>query len=176
MAVAATIVRPSPSEYAPFYGGYVATVPDGDFLNLLEQQGRETAALLATVPAGREDHRYAPGKWSIREVLGHVTDAERVFCYRALHFARAADTALPPFDENAWAEISSAGRRPLGEQLKEFASVRAATLSLFRGFNAEELARSGVASNHPVSVRALAFIIAGHERHHVKILREKYGV
>ncbi|MEX2178279.1 MAG: DinB family protein [Gemmatimonadaceae bacterium] len=170
------VARPSQSEYAPFYGGYVAAVPDGDFLALLERQGRETMAALGTVTEERAGFRYAPGKWSIREVMGHLTDAERVFTYRALHFARGAGTPLPSFDENAWAEVAGAERRTLSEHLAEFAAVRAATIALFHGFSEVEFGRSGTASGNPVSVRALAYITAGHERHHLTVLREKYRV
>jgi hypothetical protein len=171
-----TIPRPTSSEYAPAYGGYVSAVPEGDLLSLLERQGRETVALLRGVSEKKSQYRYAPEKWSIREVVGHVNDAERVFTYRALRFARADATPLPSFDENAWGDASNADSRALAEHLEELAAVRAATLALFRGFSEEQFARSGVASNHEITVRALAYITAGHERHHVKVLREKYGV
>jgi DinB superfamily len=170
-----TIVRPAPAEYAPFYGGYVSEVPDGDLLAHLERQGRETSALLRGISEQRSEHRYAPGKWTIREVVGHLVDAERVFTYRALSFARGETAPLPSFDENAWAATSNAGSRTLGDLIAEFAAVRAATLALFRGFTEQEFARSGVASNNAITVRAIAYIVAGHERHHLKILRERYG-
>jgi hypothetical protein len=169
-----TIARPASSEYAPFYGGYVGAVPDGDFLPLLERQGSETVALLRAVSEKTSQHRYAPGKWSIREVVGHLTDAERVFTYRALSFARGDATPLPSFDENTWAATSNADRRPLADLIGDFEAVRAATLALLRGFDEEQFARAGIASGHQVTVRALAYIVAGHERHHVRILRERY--
>lgn len=171
---AISVSRPGATEYAPFYAGYVAGVPEGDLIALLEQQGRETVALLGAVSDERSDHRYAPGKWTIREVLGHVVDGERVFTYRALTFARGDAGPLPSFDENAWAAVSNAGRRTMAELLDEYRAVRAATVALFRSFSDEEFARSGVASKNPVTVRALAYIVAGHERHHVRILRERY--
>ncbi len=172
--MATTIARPKDSEYAPYYGRYIGTVPDDDFLDALERQGRETVDLLEKIGEGESTYRYAPGKWNIREVVGHVTDTERVFTYRALAFARGETAHLPSFDEQKWAGASSAGTRPLKELIAEFKAVRAATLSLFQSFSEEELVRSGMASDNPVSVRALAFITAGHERHHVNVLREKY--
>lgn len=169
-----TISRPGTGEYAPFYAGYIAGVPDGDLIALLERQGEETAALLGALDDEKSLHRYAPGKWTIREVLGHVIDGERVFTYRALTFARGDAGPLPSFDENAWAATSNAGRRTMKQLLAEYRAVRAATIALFRSFGEEDVARSGVASRNPVTVRALAYIVAGHERHHVKILRERY--
>lgn len=171
---AITVPRPSTSEYAPFYAGYVAGVPDGDLIALLEQQGEETIALLGAIAEEKSHHRYAPGKWTIREVLGHIIDAERVFSYRALTFARGDPGPLPSFDENAWAATSNAGHRTMQQLLDEYRTVRAATVALFRSFGDEEFARSGVASKNPVTVRALAYIVAGHERHHIRILRERY--
>ena len=169
-----TVPRPAPGEYAPFYAGYVAGVPDGNLIALLEQQRDETVALLGAIPETKSVYRYAAGKWTIREVLGHVIDGERVFSYRALTFARGDAGPLPSFDENAWAATSNAGRRTMQDLLEEYRAVRGATVALLRTFGEEEFARAGVASKNPVTVRALAYIIAGHERHHVKILRERY--
>jgi hypothetical protein len=168
------IERPASSEYAPFYAGYVGSVPDGDLLQLLQRQREETLTLFRGLDEAKARFRYAPGKWTMADVLGHVTDGERVFTYRALTFARGDTSALPSFDENAWAVAANAGRRPLRELMDEYAAVRSATIELFRGFTPEEFARSGVASTKPVSVRALAYIVAGHERHHLRILRERY--
>lgn len=169
-----TVPRPASSEYAPFYAGYVAAVPDGDLLALLERQADEIAALLGGISDEQSRHRYAPGKWTIREVLGHIIDGERVFTYRAMTFARGDAGPLPSFDENAWAAASNAGRRTMQDLLAEYRAVRAATSALFRSFGEAELARSGIASQNRVTVRALAYIVAGHERHHLKILRERY--
>ena len=168
------VARPAGTEYAPFYAGYINAVPDGDLVAMLDAQRAETVALLGGVDDRTARHRYAEGKWSVAEVLGHVIDGERVFSYRALTFARGDATPLPSFDENAWAAASNAGRRTMKSLLAEYTAVRGATIELFRGFGAEEFARSGVASNHPVSVRALAYIVVGHERHHLRILRERY--
>jgi hypothetical protein len=172
----ATIARPAAGEYAAYYGAYISQVPDGNLLSQLEQQGRETAALLRGVDEKKSQHRYAPGKWTIREVVGHIIDAERVFTYRAVTFARGDATPLPSFDENGWAKTSNASRRSMADLISELEAVRAATIALFRGFSEAEFVRTGTASNNPFTVRALAYIVAGHERHHVKILQERYGV
>lgn len=164
-------------EYAPFHGGYIDGVPDDeDLLALLRRQGEETAALLRGVGEEQSRYRYAPGKWSVREVIGHVVDAERVFTYRALRFARADATALPAFDEVAWGASSNADQRPIAEHAAELATVRAASLALFGGFTPAMFARAGSAGGHNVTVGALLYVTIGHERHHVRILRERYGV
>jgi len=170
----ATIPRPDATEYAPYYGTYVGKVPDGDLLELLERQRRETQNLLAGLSDTQALHRYAPGKWSIKEVVGHLMDSERVFCYRALRFARADEKPLQGFDEKAWVPAGSFDARPLADLAAELDAVRRATIALFGGFDAAALARKGTANNNEVTVRALAWIVAGHERHHVAILRERY--
>lgn len=169
------IALPAADEYAPYYGKYVALVGP-DVLAALESQARSTAALLAATPESKGGFRYAEGKWSVKEVIGHVADAERVFAYRMLRFGRADQTALPGFDENTWMPFTNFDRRTLADMAAELAAVRAATLALVRSLDEESLGRRGVASNNPVSVRGLAAIIAGHEAHHVKILRERYGL
>lgn len=169
-----TIPRPTPGEYAPFHATYVAMVPDGDVLMTLKKQHGDTLRMLSRLGEKKSRHRYALGKWSIREVIGHLIDAERVFTYRALTFARADRTQLPGFDENMWASSSNADSRTLRSLLEELRAVRASTLALFRGFNEEQLTRMGMASGHQVSVRGLVYVTAGHERHHAKILRERY--
>lgn len=172
----ATIPRPEPSEYAPNYEAYISRVPKGDLLKVLEEQRLATQQLLAALPEARALHRYAPGKWSVKEVVGHVTDSERVFAYRALRFARADDKPLQGFDENAWVPPARFDARSLKDLAAELDAVRGATIALFRGLDAEALTRRGTANDNSVSVRALAWIIAGHERHHVGILHERYGV
>lgn len=174
--IARTIPRPAAAEYAPYYGRYIDKVPEGDLLGTLEDQARETQTLLAGLSDAKALHRYAPGKWSIKEVIGHVTDAERVFSYRALRFARADSTALPGFDENAWVPPGNFDARALKDLAAELDAVRRATIALFRGLDPAALARGGTASDNPVSVRAIAWIIAGHERHHVALLHERYHV
>jgi uncharacterized damage-inducible protein DinB len=145
-------------------------------LKILEGQERETQRLLAGVSDAKALHRYAPGKWSVKEVVGHVMDTERVFCYRALRFARADDKPLQGFDENAWVPAGRFDSRSLADLAGELDAVRRATIPLLRGLDTEALARRGTANNNPISVRALAWIIAGHERHHVGILHERYGI
>lgn len=172
----AAVTRPDASEYAPYYGTYVGKVPEGDLLHILEHQHRDTQALLSGLSEAKALHRYAPGKWSVKEVVGHLTDAERVFSYRALRFARGDAKPLQGFDENAWVPAGKFDARPLADLAAEFAAVRRATIALFKSLDAAALERRGVASDNAVSVRALAYIIAGHERHHVSILHERYGV
>lgn len=169
-------LRPAADEYAPYYAGYIATVPDGDLRETLDRTFAEAMQWLRAVPEERGDHRYAPGKWSVKEVIGHVTDAERVFAHRLLRFARADETPLPGFDENAWVPAARFERRTLSALLDEWAAVRQATLALLRTLDEEELARRGTANGQPASVRALAWIIAGHALHHLRLLRERYGL
>ena len=166
--------RPGTDEYAPFYAGYVNAVPDGELLMLLRDQLAETEALLREFKGSRADHRYAPGKWSVKEVVGHMADAERIFAYRALRFARGDRTPLPGFDENDFVHGSNFPARALPEIAGELRSVRMATITLFAGLSEEALQRRGLANGVEVSVRALAWITAGHERHHARILRERY--
>jgi len=174
--LATELTRPADNEYAQHYAGYVSLVRDGDFLEQLQRQGRDVAALLGKVSEDRSRFRYAEGKWSIREVAGHLSDSERVFTYRALTFARADATPLPPYDENAWGAASNADDRPMRAHVEEMQAVRAATLALFRGFSDVEWTRWGTASGHKITVRALAYIVLGHETHHLKVLRERYGL
>ena len=174
MSGTTTIARPASGEYAPFYAGYVGSVPDGDLIEILSQQRTEATQLFGAIDEARSRFRYAPGKWTIAEVLGHIIDAERVFTYRALTFARGDASHLPSFDENAWAATSNAGARTMKSLLEEYSAVRAATIALFRSFGPAEIARTGVASKNPISVRAILYIVAGHERHHLRILRERY--
>jgi len=169
-----SIARPSPSEHHEYYGRYIAKVPDGDLIALLEMQVRETVALLSGLSDDRANYAYAPGKWTIKEVIGHLSDAERVFGYRALTVARNDKTPLPSFDENAWAVESNASSRSLADLLDEFQAVRAATIQLARGMDPEHSARIGTASGNPISPRALLYIAAGHERHHLDLLKERY--
>jgi hypothetical protein len=167
-------IRPSPDEHAPYYGRYINEVPEGDILATLAAQAKETAALLRGLRPDQAGLRYAPGKWSVRELLGHVTDGERVFTYRALSFARADAAELPGFEEDDWARCAGHDRFELGDLVADFEAVRAAALSLFGRLDADAWARTGLANGARVSVRALAWILAGHERHHVSILRERY--
>jgi uncharacterized damage-inducible protein DinB len=167
------IARPAPTEYASYYGSYIDLVGD-DLLGDLRRNGEATHRLLGTLPESRGDFRYAPGKWSVKEVLGHVIDGERVFAYRALRFARQDATPLPGFDQDAWMPFCDFGRRTLRSLLDEHHAVRAASLALFENLSEEAWDRVGMANDQRISVRALAFVIAGHEAHHQGILQEKY--
>jgi hypothetical protein len=168
--------RPDPSEHAEYYSRYVDLVPDGDLLETLAAQRDETRALLASVPPERETYRYAPDKWTVREVVGHLIDTERLFAFRSLWFARGAGTPQPGMEQNEWAEASNAGARPLADLREEWAAVRRATIALLGGYDEEAWARTGVASGNPISVRACAWIIAGHELWHRRGLARDYGV
>ena len=165
--------RPRPDEYADFYGGYIAAV-DGPLLETLEHDAGEWLALLATVPSSREGHRYTPGKWSIREVVGHVVDGERMFSMRAMAFARGDRSHFPSFDENAYAAASGADRRALADLAAELSAVRRSTLLLLKSFEEEAWDRRGVASGCEFTVRSLAWIMAGHSRHHRGVVAERY--
>lgn len=167
------IAPPQPDEYAPHYAGYVAKVPEMNVLGALESNMDELA-LLSSVPDSEAGHRYAPGKWSIREVAGHLIDAERVFAYRALRFSRKDATKLHGFDENAFVASANFDHCRLEDLLEEFRLTRQSNLWMFRGMTQEMLELRGTANNHPMSVRALACVMAGHLRHHVGVLKERY--
>ena len=170
------IARPETSEYDAFYQTYVAALPDGCILDRLQAQGTECQQLLATIDDQRALYRYADGKWSIKEVLGHLCDAERIFAYRALTIARGDRVPLPGFDENEYVAAAGFDRLPLAALAAGLAHVRAATRFLFSSLTSEERARQGLANDSRITVRALAWIIAGHERHHLDVLRERYAL
>lgn len=168
-----TIARPAASEFNPFYAGYVGKVSDP--VALLKDQiaaFEKLRGLAETVG----DHRYADGKWSVKEVLGHMADAERVFAYRLLRIARADQTPLAGFDENAWAEVAPHGRRRLAEVVDDLIAVRRATLTLVDSLDEAAIGNLGVANNNAVSGRAICWIIPGHAQHHLGVLAERYGV
>jgi hypothetical protein len=173
-ATAHAISSPDPSEYAPYYGKYITLVGGNDVVAALEDQPRQTLALLSTLSEEQGDYRYAPDKWSIKEMLGHVTDAERVFSYRALRFARNDRTPLASFEQDDYVRSGDFGDRRLADLIEEFVCVRRATVWLFRTSSPEAWMRRGIASDNQVSVRAVAYIIAGHELHHRRVLQEKY--
>ncbi len=165
--------RPDPSEYAPAYAGYVAAVPAGPLLDTLRAQPEALARLLG---GAAPDAAYAPGKWTVHQLLRHLVDTERVFAYRALRFARGDASPLPGFDENAWAEAADVSGRTLDETLAEFRAVRASTVALFAGFPADVWDRSGTASGNRMTTRGAAFVVAGHAAHHMAILQDRYGL
>lgn len=168
--------RPEASEYAPFYHGYVTSVPEGDVVDLLRSGGRELLQALRSIPEERGGHRYGPEKWTIREVVGHLIDAERIFTYRALRVARGDRTPLAAFEENEYVKTAGSDARTLQDLTRELGAVREATVLLFDSLPDDAWGRSGVASGKDVSVRALAYITAGHAMHHLRILRERYGM
>ena len=170
------ITRPNSGEFKSYFSRYIDLVPDGDLLALLQNQHRAMQQMLAPLTPEQAKHRYASGKWSVTEVIGHLADTERIFAYRALRFARNDTTALSGFDENHYVPAGHFDERSLGDVAAEFATVRAGTLALFRGFGADAFGRSGSADGQPITVRALAYIIAGHEKHHIELLKSRYGV
>jgi DinB family protein len=167
-------VAPERTEAAEYYFTYIDKVPAGDICDILAAQSDETVGLLRGVSETHSLHRYAPGKWSIREVMSHVNDTERAFAFRALWFARGFDSPLPSFDQNVAIAGADADARSLNSHLEEFRAVRAGTLALFRNLPEEAWMKRGIASGNPFTVRALAYISAGHVTHHAGILRERY--
>jgi len=168
-------VRPEPAEVPAGYAGYVGKVREGeDLMALMQSQLDEVRAAFGRFPEARGTFRYAPDKWSVKELLGHLSDVERIFCYRALRFARRDATPLPGFDENAYAPAMEADHRKLDDVLQEWLDLRRATISFLRGLPADAWARRGIANGKEISVRALAYAIAGHLRHHLEVLAERY--
>jgi hypothetical protein len=166
--------RPSAEEFAPYYEKYISLVTDDDIAAALDRQLTEHLAMLRSIPEDRACVTNEPGKWSVKQIVGHLVDNERVFAYRALRFARNDATPLPGFDENEFMRDAPFDNRPLAELVSEFEHVRKSTIHLFRSLSAEAWLRAGLADEKRVSVRALAYIIAGHERHHMSILRRRY--
>ena len=167
-------IRPEPGEYAPFYQPYIALVPASDLLATLALQSREWKSLLAGLTDAQAEFRYEPGKWSIKEVVGHVADTERIFAYRILRIARGDQTPLSGFEQDDYVREGNFVARKLTDLLDEFASVRHSTLALLRSFGPQAWTRRGNANQREVTVRALGFIIAGHERHHRAIIEQRY--
>ena len=170
-----TIARPDATEFAPFYAGYVGKVSPIGPRALLEQQIGDFEKL-RSLPEEKANHRYAAGKWTVKEVLGHLSDAERVFGYRLTRSARGDKTPLSGFDENAWAKTAPHGKRKMTDVIDEMIAVRRATLMLVDSLDESTLSNVGLANNNSVSARAICWIMAGHTKHHLDILREKYGV
>jgi DinB family protein len=166
--------RPAPDEYAPYYERYIARVPESSGLDALAAQHAEMMPPLSALPESQGDRRYAPGKWSVRQVLGHLADAERVLAYRALRFARGDATPLAGFDEDAFVAGADFDRQPLAALLEDLDLVRRSTITLFQGLDDGAWGRRGIANDVTFSVRALAFAIAGHCRHHMALLGERY--
>jgi hypothetical protein len=168
------LARPNKNEYDALYEKSIGRVPDGNVLEILERQIEETVELLSSLDEDQANYRYAPGKWSIRQVVGHMADSERIVSYRALRFARGDRASLPGFDENEYVDRANFDFQSLGSLVEEFRTVRMATLSLFRSFDSDMWLIRGTASGYEFTVRAIAYQIAGHEIHHVGLIRERY--
>jgi hypothetical protein len=167
-------LRPEAADYFEYFGQYVDTVPDGDITATLEDQWEETEGLLASIPAEKEEFRYAPGKWSVRELVGHLIDTERVFAFRSLWIARGAEEGLPSMDQDQWGGTSNARGRILADLAEEWRAVRRSSVQLFRSFDEEAWMRMGMASGLEFRVRAFPWIVAGHELHHRALLKSDY--
>lgn len=166
--------KPGAEEYAPYYGKYVSLVPDGDIVDTLTKQLGNTLSAWRAVPADKAEHRYAPGKWTTKEMMAHVIDTERIMAYRALRIARGDKTALPGFEQDGFIAGGDWSNRTIADLADEFESVRKSNLYLFRNLTDAAWKQVGTASDNPVSARALAYIIAGHELYHQEILRDRY--
>jgi len=169
------LTRPEPTEYAEFYRSYIAKVPDGPLLDILAGQPGNYHRLLSGISDSQAAAPTAPGKWSVKQVLGHLCDAERIASYRALRFARGDENELPGFEQDDYVREAGSNSRSLQELLSEFETVRNSTLALFRSFPPEVAKRGGVANDNPVTVRAVAYIIAGHAQHHYELLKSQLG-
>jgi uncharacterized damage-inducible protein DinB len=170
------VSKPQPGDYLPFYETYIRLVPEeGDHLAIYAEQETDVAAFFRELTEEQAEHRYAHGKWSLKELLGHVTDTERIMTYRLLCVSRGDTTPLPAFDENKYVSGASFDSRPVGELLGEFQAVRQATTALLWSLTVEQLQRAGTASNGRVTAAALVYIVAGHVKHHMNIVRERYA-
>jgi len=165
--------RPKPDEYSAFHSGYINLVNDEPILDLLENLKESTYSFFTELPADKADYAYGEGKWTIKELLGHMIDTERTFAYRILAFSRGQEE-LPGFDENTYVENATFGSRLFYDLVNEFRTVRESNMYLFRSLSMEQLAATGIASGKAISVNALLYITAGHEMHHLNIIKEKY--
>jgi len=168
--------RPAATEYAPYQARYVDLVPEEDIIPALEKQGKETAAMLRSISDEKAGFRYAPDKWTVKQVVGHFTDAERIFGYRALAIARGEKKSLPGFEEKDYAVAGDFNRRSMRDLADEYEAARHSTILLYRGLSPEAWTRKGTANESPITVKGQAYVALGHERHHLRVLRERYGV
>ena len=166
--------RPQTTEHAPYFSRYIDLVPEEDIVGAIDAQGRETTALLSQVGEEKATFRYAPEKWSVKQVIGHVTDAERVFAYRLMSIARGESKSLPGFDEQDYVRNANFDARALSELIDELTATRRSTVAMLRGLSDEAWTRVGTANDKETSVRAVAYTLLGHERHHLRVLRERY--
>lgn len=170
------MTRPQPTEAAPYYSNYINLISEDDIISALEKQLAETHNFLKGITEEKSLHTYAPGKWTIRQVLGHLNDTERVFLYRALWFARGFPESLPSFDQNIAVGGGGANEVSWADHVEEFKNIRLATLSFFKNLPESAWGRTGIASGNPFTVRALAYIIAGHAAHHEQVIKHRYFV
>ena len=170
----ASIAPPEISEYAPYYSRYITLVKSDDIVGTLQKQVHTTQALLSSLSEAQANFRYAPDKWTIKQVLGHLIDSERIFAYRALRIARADQIPMEGFEQDDYVRSGNFETRTMSDLLEEYETVRAATLTLFRNLDPAAWSRRGVANNNEITVRAAAYIIAGHELHHVQIVKDRY--
>lgn len=166
--------RPTRAEYDEYYHTYIGKVPDGDIIEILGQQLDQSLALFASIPEEKETFRYAPGKWSTKEVIGHIIDTEWIFVYRALRFARGDTTPLVGMDQDTFMDGARFNSRPMRSIVDEYRHLRSADLALFESFGEDILERTGSASGFDFTVRAILYLVAGHERHHIGVLKERY--
>ncbi|GER67357.1 hypothetical protein BpJC7_13760 [Weizmannia acidilactici] len=166
--------RPDPTEYAAYYAAYVSLVPDGAITEILETQIHNTVSLLKKISEEQASYRYAPGKWSMKQVVGHMADTERIMAYRLLSIARGETVSLPGFDQDLYVANAAFDEQPFADLIDHFAAVRQATLHLLKGLDGNAWMRKGTANEAEMTVRGIAYVIAGHELHHIKVLKEKY--
>ncbi len=167
-------MRPQQGDYNPYFDNYISLVKGENILTELESNSKITFEFLKSIPEEKGDYAYADGKWSVKQVIIHITDTERVFAYRTLTIARGDNTHLPGYDENIWADNCDSEKRSLDDVIEEFLSVRKSTVHLVKSFDEKIFSRKGTANNYPASVIALLYVIAGHELHHINVLRERY--
>lgn len=167
---------PEKTEYAEFYAGYVSLVEETEVISALQKQLTEVEILFADISEETADYAYAPEKWSVKEIFGHIIDAERVFSYRAFRISRGDQTPLASFDENSFVANSNFAARAIADLIEEFLYLRQANIIFFQHLSEEAWQQIGTASNSPISVRALAYIMVGHIRHHISVLRERYSI
>ena len=168
--------RPNADEYAKYYETYISKIPGGDIIDILEKQHHAIMEFLETIKEDKSNYSYAPGKWSVKEVLGHVNDAERVFGYRALRFSRKDENPLAGFEQDDYVANSNFKNIAIADLAKEFSAIRQSNILMFKGLTDDMWMKKGIASNNNVTVRAIAYILAGHAEHHKKVLIEKYGL
>ena len=169
-------MKPKPGDYNPYYNGYISLIGDGDIIEVLEEQRKTSKIFLKSFTEKQGNYSYADGKWTVKEVLGHVIDTEKIMAFRALAIARGEKQSLPGFEQDEYVAESNFNNRSLEDLINEFLTARESNLILFKSFDEEIFNRRGIASESEVTVLALIYIIAGHEKHHMKILSEKYGL